>query len=68
MMKTAAVKSYQLSTCIKSRSMQALTDPEKIARARAVAERGWSDLRAYADMASSAGGGDMSITLKGATS
>lgn len=48
--------------------LQILTDPEKIKSCRAVAERGLSDLQAYVNMAAAAHTGNMSITLKGATS
>jgi len=51
-----------------SRVAQALTDPQKLQHCRAVAERGLSDLQAYAHMATTADGGSYSINLKGATS
>jgi hypothetical protein len=48
-------------------STQALSDPE-LQHALAVAQRGLSDLQAYAAMATTSDGGSYSITLKGATS
>jgi hypothetical protein len=56
-----------LATCAVD-GLQTLTDPDKIAHCRAVAERGLSDLLAYVRMTAAADSGEMSITLKGATS
>ncbi|KAG2438896.1 hypothetical protein HYH02_010692 [Chlamydomonas schloesseri] len=56
------------------RANKALSDPERIAHCKVVAERGLSDLQAYAPAGGPGGhhthammGGDISITLKGAT-
>lgn len=49
-------------------TLQALTDSDKIQKCRAVAERGLSDLQAYAAMQATVDSGNMQITLKGATS
>jgi hypothetical protein len=45
-------------------SLQSLQEPEALSKCRAIAERGLSDLQAYAAVA---GSSDPSITLKGAT-
>ncbi|PNW73934.1 hypothetical protein CHLRE_13g578800v5 [Chlamydomonas reinhardtii] len=60
------------------RSNKTLSDPDRIAHCRVLAERGLSDLQAYVPAGAGAGagagghthsmlGGDISITLKGAT-
>jgi hypothetical protein len=51
-----------------ARPPQELHDPAKLQHCRAVAERGLSDLQAYAAMSRTADGGSYSINLKGATS
>lgn len=59
-------------------TLQTLSDPDRIAHCRVLAERGLSDLQAYVPAGAGAGagagghthsmlGGDISITLKGAT-
>eukprot|EP00775_Hariotina_reticulata_P005131 gene5131-5371_t len=65
-----SVKRHKLIQQIKEefRENKNLTDPEKIGHCRAVAERGLSDLLAYVRMTAAADSGEMSITLKGATS
>lgn len=47
------------------RAPQALTDGDRVAHCRELAERGLSDLRAY--QAAAAGSTDSNISLKGAT-
>ncbi|KAF5828105.1 hypothetical protein DUNSADRAFT_18187 [Dunaliella salina] len=48
------------------RAKKDLTDPDKLSHARELAERGLSDLQSYLPAARDSGG-DISVSLKGAT-